>query len=310
MIDYLLIIDHEMLVSDDMVVDILKNTEKNVRLISTADELILLKDQINQNTCINILTHGLDSPQWLTIPMSTPDLSNIVSLLQHFTKDATALSLDTSLSAKLVSSEDKLPQAKSSLEPATLAINIDPNLLHALIDLLQNHMDSKQIEPSMDKPSTFELLSSAAVYGAAAAAVIPIFGPNTAAAPEAISDTLQLLGQVSETNASYIKQATTLLFVALTGSWLPHGVGLITNTALKKAGCSNSTADTASNVAAFLAYTGKNITPVAAAAGVAAYAASSVSFWAEQRAAVQLRRLQQSKDITEKETTPSLTPGV
>jgi ankyrin repeat protein len=124
-------------------------------------------------------------------------------------------------------------------------------------------------EASMNEPAIIDTLATAALYGAMITAV-----------PEAIGDALYLSGYVSKANAEYVKQASTLLYLGLTGTWMGPVVSWMSSEALKKAGCSRVTATRMGNTIAFL--TGAQITPLNIAATTVSHVAAKLSLPVEK----------------------------
>jgi hypothetical protein len=107
-------------------------------------------------------------------------------------------------------------------------------------------------------------------------------GMMFAALPEAIGDTLQFSGLVSEKNAFHIKLATNAALVFGTGSWMATGASYLTTTTLQYAGVTESKARIGGNAAAFLVNMGISVTPTKVAATAVNYAAGRLGLWAEK----------------------------
>ncbi|RUR19649.1 hypothetical protein ELY21_03360 [Legionella sp. km535] len=134
---------------------------------------------------------------------------------------------------------------------------------------------------SDSSPNLVSTLTTAATYSALAAAI-----------PEAVGDALKLICHISEHQANYATQATFLIFIALTGSWLFLVVGMVGQSVGERVGLSKSSARLFGNTVAHSVNIAQNLAPSSLLTIGVGLAAGKFGLWAEKKIAKQFEGLQ------------------
>lgn len=145
----------------------------------------------------------------------------------------------------------------------------------------QELCDVDSISTTDSSPNLASTLITTATYSALAAAI-----------PEAVGDALKLICNISSTQANYATQATNLIFIALTGSWLSFGAGMVAQSVGEMAGLSKSSARLFRNTVSHTVNIAQTLDSSSLLTLGVGLAAGKFGLWAEKKIAKQFEDLQ------------------
>lgn len=158
--------------------------------------------------------------------------------------------------------------------------NGEPGLLCST-SFSQELCDIDSISTTDSSPNLASTLITTATYSALAAAI-----------PEAVGDALKLICNISETQANYATQATNLIFIVLTGSWLSFGAGMVAQSVGEIAGLSKSSARLFGNTVSHTVNIARTLDSSSLLTMGVGLAAGKFGLWAEKKIAKQFEDLQ------------------